>query len=141
MKRVLRALATVAAIASVVFVAWFIWALGDFTGWWGPRGAFLADLDRVKPGMTEPEVEAILGKYMRGSGWRLPPEAVPERGELVELGPGGPRSYGYRTDAAGQLEIAGTVIYRHSDEAAYNSDWGIVTYRDGRVVGVEFSPD
>jgi hypothetical protein len=35
----------------------------------------------------------------------------------------------------------GMLWFRHSEEAAFNADAGIVTLQNGRVVSVEFSPD
>ena len=45
------------------------------------------------------------------------------------------------TDKNGGVTYEGSLIYRHSDEAAFDSDWGIVKFRNGRVVDVEFDAD
>jgi hypothetical protein len=43
--------------------------------------------------------------------------------------------------AAGEMSLQNSVVFRHSDDGRFNSDWGIVEFQDGRVVGVRFSPD
>lgn len=87
---------------------------------------FHRDLDRVAPGMTYAEVEQLMGSYMKGAGakWYVAPW-----GERPPTEP----------PAGGPLE--GTVIYRHSDVWYHDSDWGMVTFADDRVVHVEFSGD
>jgi hypothetical protein len=79
---------------------------------WNSLKPFLRDLDHVEVGMSPAEVEAIMGNYIHGTGWPNPA-------------------------TGGELVLRGAVVYRHSN----NSDWGIVTFRDGRVVKVEFSAD
>jgi len=37
--------------------------------------------------------------------------------------------------------VTGTSTYRHTNEGWGNSDWGVVTFEDGRVVQTEFMPD
>ena len=81
---------------------------------WSSRKPFLQDLRRVQPGMTLTQVEEIMAGYRRGSG--------------------------VRTDE-GPLFLSDAVIYRHSDEARFNRDWGIVRFERDRVVSVEFSAD
>ena len=88
---------------------------------WDSRKPFLKDLYRVSSGMTETQVDQIMGKYIRGSGWPANPNP-----EAIK---------------PGQLAIANSVIYRHTNEGWGDSDWGIVTYRHGRVVDVRYSPD
>ena len=34
---------------------------------------------------------------------------------------------------------SGSLTYRWSDDAAYDSDWGVVTFRDGRIQSVTFN--
>ena len=88
---------------------------------WNSRKPFLRDLYSVKEGMTPAQVEQIMGAYMNGGGRPLdgPDTEVDEGGEIV----------------------TGTVTYRHTDEGWGDSDWGVVTFEDGRVVEVEFLPD
>jgi hypothetical protein len=88
---------------------------------WDSRKPFLKDLYQVHVGMTEAQVDQIMGNYIRGSGWPTNPNP----------------------DVAGvaELAIANSVIYRHTDAGWGDSDWGIVTYRNGRVVDVRYSPD
>lgn len=80
---------------------------------WSSRKPFLQSLRTIRVGMTLPEVEAIMAGYGRGSGWR---------------GLEGPL-------------FADAVVFRHSDEARFNSDWGIVRFGGDKVVAVEFLPD
>jgi hypothetical protein len=105
---------------------------------WNGRKVFLRDLDKVHAGMTANEVETIMGKYMKGTGWPVPAEdkSAPVLTDVAT----GRRNQTYRTDS-GELGIKDAVVYRHSNEGAFNSDWGIVHFEDGRVTGTEFSPD
>ncbi|NIO72298.1 MAG: hypothetical protein GTN71_25565 [Anaerolineae bacterium] len=88
---------------------------------WNSRKPFLKDFYRIREGMTPAQVEQIMGDYMIGGGAPLgsPKTELNERGEIV----------------------TGTVTYRHTDEGWGNSDWGVVTFEDGRVVKIEFLPD
>ena len=88
---------------------------------WNSRKPFLRDLYSIKEGMTPAQVERIMGAYIEGGGRPLdsPANEVDERGEMV----------------------TGTVTYRHTDEGWGDSDWGVVTFENGRVVDVEFLPD
>jgi hypothetical protein len=92
---------------------------------WNSRKPFLRDLYRIKEGMTAAQVDQIMGDYMTGGG--VPPGSPGIRldGRLVEQG-----------------ELAtGTISYRHTNEWWGNSDWGVVTFEDGRAVDRWFSPD
>ena len=90
---------------------------------WNSRKPFLQDLFSVRAGMTASEVHGVMKGYIRGTRWSTPP-------------------YGrYAQDNLGQLAVPKAVVYRHSTLAAYNADWGIVTFSSGRVVRVEFSAD
>ena len=119
---------------------------------WHPRQRFVRDLDSVRPGMTVDEVEAILGKYVKGSGWVIPAGPPP-----MVRGPDDPvdedaarraaeaqAAYVPPAYPAGdeRAHATGTMTYRWcTTGAAFNSDWGQVTFKDGRVVQVEFLPD
>jgi hypothetical protein len=89
---------------------------------WSSRNGFLKRLYSIKPGMTVEQARAVMAGYMEGTGW--PPNPFAESGE-----PGG------------ELTIAGALVFRHSNDGAYNSDWGIVHCPAGRVTRVEFSAD
>ncbi|WP_338864803.1 hypothetical protein [Myxococcus stipitatus] len=93
---------------------------------WDSRKPFMRDLSSVRPGMTVEQVEAIMGRYLRGTGW---PENPFTRGNA----PGDFR--------AGELQVADSRVYRHTNEGWGNSDWGVVRFEAGRVVDVTFSPD
>lgn len=94
---------------------------------WNSRKVFLEDLWAVKPGMSVPEMEGIMGKYIRGSGWPANP-----------LGSGGSAGGGQLTPSRPGLESR---VYRHSTDGRFNSDWGVVYIKEGKVVGTEFFPD
>ncbi len=86
---------------------------------WTGRKTFLRDLYTIRPGMTEDQVRRIMARYIEGTGWPAP---------------GG--------SAAGEsLLLPGSLVFRHSNEAAFNSDWGIVALKDGKVSDVRFSAD
>jgi hypothetical protein len=89
---------------------------------WSSRNGFLKHLYSIRRGMTEDQVNAIMGGYIRGTGFPTNPFAEP---------PGPP----------GELTIEGALVFRHSEDPAYNADWGIVNFRNGRVTEVEFSRD
>ena len=84
---------------------------------WNSQKPFIRDLLTVRSGMTRPEVEAIMGRYLR-----------PEWEDSTD-------------DSYHGIDPNGLVVYRPSHEAAYNADWGIVRFKNGRVDGVEFSSD
>jgi len=67
--------------------------------------------------MTVEEVRRTMTGYTEGTGWD---------------DPGRPRE---------ELHIQGALVFRHSNEPEFNSDWGIVWIANGRVTKVEFSPD
>jgi hypothetical protein len=71
--------------------------------------------------MAPNQVEAIMGKYLKGTAWPANTVADPStRAELV---------------------FPGTIVYRHTNEGWGDSDWGMVEFAGGKVVKVEFSPD
>lgn len=90
---------------------------------WTSRKPFLQDLGRVHPGMTEAEVRSVMAEWKVGTGW--PPDP-------------------FRSSASGdqgELRIPDALVFRHSDDARFNSDWGVVVFVDGRVSKVSFSAD
>jgi hypothetical protein len=89
---------------------------------WNSRKPFLKDFYRIREGMTVTQVEQIMSDYMQGDGRPLVPgrkDVFNERGEVV----------------------TGTITYRHTNEGWGNSDWGVVTFENGRVVKTKFLPD
>ena len=90
---------------------------------WNSRKPFLRDFYRIEEGMTPAQVREIMGDYMGGNFG----------------GPAGSHD-DYVHDEQGEL-VAGSVTYRHTDEGWGNSDWGVVTFEDGRVVQTRFFPD
>lgn len=105
------------------------------------RKPFLRDLDRIHVGMTETEVRHIMGRYMEGTGWPANPfdTSTNATSTLTDLGSGS--QYSTSKSSSGELLIHDSLTFRHSNEAAFNSDWGIVSLSKGRVVKVSFSPD
>ena len=56
-------------------------------------------------------------------------------------GGGPPGSEGqYKYDERGEIS-AGWVTFRHTDKGWGDSDWGVVTFREGHVTETEFLPD
>ena len=107
-----------------------------YFGDWTSRKPFLRDLDRVKVGMNQSEVMSIMGRYMQGTGW---PALGDSPGKLVDSGNG--NTFESDISPSGELTIKDSIVFRHSNEGSFNSDWGIVSFSDGKVVRVEFSPD
>src|SRR4051812_24822918 len=111
---------------------------------WHPRKRFVHDLFSVSPGMSVDDVERIMGGYMKGQGrkWVVPPGAAPllrAPGEPVDAGAAvraeaARAAYVPPDYPAGQerAHATGTMTYRWSDDAAYDSDFGQVQFRDGR---------
>jgi hypothetical protein len=83
---------------------------------WNSRKLFLRDLYRIDEGMTYPQVERILNGYERSFATDT---LVDEQGRPV----------------------TGHVSYTHTDAAWGDSDIGLLTFKSGRVVEVEYLPD
>ncbi len=98
---------------------------------WSTRKPFLRDLARVRIGMTEDEVRQVMAGYMEGTGW----PAMPDRREAE------PSATPAESPSRGELAIPNSLVFRHSNESAFNSDWAVITISDGKVVSVNFSPD
>jgi hypothetical protein len=105
------------ALISICFVA----AILNLTPW-SSRNGFLKRLYSIKPGMTVTQVKAVMRGYIQGTG--IPPNPFADT----------------RIPTEG-LTIQSALVFRHSEEPAYNADWGIVNLRDGIVTSVEFSAD
>ncbi len=103
-----------ALIASLVIL---LGLLGVYFTAWNTRKPFLRDLAKVKQGMTPVQVEAIMGRYIHDPGW------TPSKGSTNEFPP------------------VGAVYFRHATSGNYNSDFGIVLFKDGLVVETQFLPD
>lgn len=111
---------------------------------WTSRKPFLRDLHRVEVGMTEAQVDELMGRYTRGSGWPACPKGAKTRDGVTRHRPSCPLG----VEATGSVaareprrEKLKTRIYRHSTDARFNSDWGMVRFQKGRVASVEFLPD
>ena len=125
---------TVALLTSVAALAAVLLIRGT------SRQRFLRDLDRIQVGMTAIEVERIMAGYMKGIGakWQ-PPPGMGAVSSITEVGSG--QSLPTAMDSKGELQFTGSITFRHSNAARYDSDWGIVRFQDGRVVDVQFMAD
>jgi hypothetical protein len=83
---------------------------------WSSRKPFLRDLYSIKPGMTVAEAKRIMAGYKQGTGFPMP-------------------------NSTQEFSLAGAIVFRHSDDGAFNADWGVVTIAGGKVVDVRFDPD
>ena len=129
----LARLGALAALLAVISVLYFVE--------WTARKPFLRDLACVHVGMTEAEVRRIMGRYMEGTGWPASPfdASTNSSSTLTDVGSGSRSST--TTSPSGEMVIHDSLVFRHSTDGAFNSDWGIVSLSSGRVVRVEFSPD
>jgi len=108
---------------------------------WTTRKPFLRELARVRVGMTEAEVRRIMGRYLENTGWPANPFDPSDNSAVTMVDTGSAARYFTAATISGELAIRNSLIFRHSTNAAFNSDWGIISLADGRVVKVEFSPD
>ena len=122
-------MAVVAVIAALYFVEWTT------------RKPFLRDLDQIRVGMTEAEVRRIMGRYMEGTGWPTSPFDTSTNGTSTLTDVGSGSRYSTITSPSGEMIVRVSLVFRHSTNGAFSSDWGIVSLSSGRVVRVEFSPD
>lgn len=81
---------------------------------WNPRKPFLRALYQIRIGMTVSEVRKTMAGYL-------------DKPNLKDPEP--------------DIEETDSIIYRPSGDPKYNADWGIVTIRNGKVQGVEYSSD
>ena len=113
---------------------------------WNPRKRFVYTVLSLQPGMTVDEVETVMAGYPKGPGqkWQLP--AADDRwessGRTADAADPDP---GYREPGFGKpgqrAYFTGPMVYRWSTAAAYDSDFGLVEFYAGKVVGVQFLPD
>ncbi len=82
-----------------------------------------------------------MGHYMEGTGWPAFPGNGPTNGPGMLNIVGSGSQYHTETSLSGVMTVRDSLVFRHSDEGAFNSDWGIISLSNGRVVRVEFSPD
>lgn len=131
-RRQLARLGALAAIHAIVATLYFVE--------WTTRKPFLRDLARVEAGMTEAEVRHIMGRYLEGTGWpAVFGDSSNAPSTLNLLGSGS--QFSTAASSSGQLVIRDSLVFRHSNDGAFNSDWGIVSFSNSKVVRVEFSPD
>jgi hypothetical protein len=88
---------------------------------WSSRKPFLRNLHTMRPGMPESEVKQIMARYMQGTGWLVPPDASSNlAATLVGSGPGSQCVTG--TSPSGELTLHDSLVFRHSNDGAFNSD-------------------
>jgi len=105
---------------------------------WSSRRVFLDDLDKIKIGMDKKDVQTIMQNYMIGTGWNIPSE-VKKVQSVEDAGSG--QKYEANLSSSRELMIKNSIVFRHSNDAVYNSDWGIVKFENDIVVAVSFSSD
>ncbi len=88
---------------------------------WNTRKPFLRDMNSIQIGMSTNDVEEIMSDYRQVDDWVSKSS-----------------SEGPFTENSSSLD---TLVYRHTDLGWGDSDWGVVTLREGKVVKVHFSPD
>jgi hypothetical protein len=90
--------------------------------------------------MTEADVRRIMDRYIEGTGWPAVYGGTPAgTGTLTDMGTGTTHATG--TTPTGEMTIQHSLVFRHSTAGAFDSDWGIVELKDGKVTGVSFSAD
>nr|AYM54502.1 hypothetical protein [Myxococcus fulvus] len=104
---------------------------------WNSRKPFLRDFSLLRIGMTRGEVEAVMGRYIEGTGWPANPYVQPE----APHGMGSEHARDAGRGPGGALELKDSVVYRHTHQGWGDSDWGIVRFEAGRVAELSFSPD
>ena len=92
---------------------------------WNSRKPFLKDFYRIEEGMTPAQVDQIMNGYT-GGNYGGPPLSLTDMR--------------YEFNDQGEI-VTGWVTYRHTEEGWGDSDWGTVTFEDGRVVRIHVSPD
>jgi hypothetical protein len=89
--------------------------------------------------MTVDQVENIMGRYITGTGWPVMPGASSPTGQLIDVASG--ITLATSNSPSGEILIRDSITYRHSNDGAFNSDWGVVRFSNGFVVAKEFMPD
>jgi hypothetical protein len=86
---------------------------------WTPRKPFLRALGSVRSGMSMVDVRRVMAGYLESTrtGWRITGDTVQEP------------------------VVGGHVSFRHSDDPDFNADIATVSFANGRVTHVGFSPD
>jgi hypothetical protein len=128
-RRTSMLVALVGTIAALYFVPWTT------------RKPFLRDFARVQVGMTEAEVRQIMGHYIEGTGWPANPSDTSTNSVSTLTDAGSGAQYSATTSPSGEMVLRSALVFRHSTDGAFNSDWGIVSLSSGRVARVSFSPD
>lgn len=110
---------------------------------WASRKQFVYDLEKIEIGMELDTVFRIMSEYKTGSGYPPNPFTSKSDGEIIydlDLG----KHYSDSSEIVSDNEkISGikTIIFRHSDAARFNGDFGLVDIKNGKVVNVDFSYD
>jgi len=99
------------------------------------RDDFLKLLSKVTPGMTKEEVGKLFHTYKKGTNWPYSPSPSMD---IIGSQKG---TYDLDTSKKDQMTLKGCDVYRHSDDPKYDSDWGIICFKDNKVNWVDFAPD
>ena len=98
------------------------------------RKTFVEDLASLQIGFTKEQVEKIMGNYLKGTNWKL-------FGSNITI-PGTKRvNFEVDTSKTDQLTLKNCDVYRHSNDGAYDSDWGIVCYQNDIVEYIDYAQD
>lgn len=107
---------------------------------WSPRKPFLRKLDSIQTGMSVEEVRSVMKGYVEGTGWPANPFATNSESRLVAIGTG--QTFQTGTSQTGEMEIKNSIVFRHTiHDGRYNADFGVVEFRNRRVVSTSFLPD
>lgn len=109
---------------------------------WNSRKPFLRDLEKVEVGMTMADVETIMGRYMKGTEWPAWALSASPTGQPTEVGSGTTMStFDSLSRELVRRDSTFSMTYRHSTDGAFNSDWGVLKFKEGRVIAKKFLPD
>jgi hypothetical protein len=88
---------------------------------WNTRKPFLRDLNSIEMGMSTDDVENIMAGYIQANDGANKPSS--------------------ESSLSGDSSSSDTLVFRHTNLGWGDSDWGIVTFKEEKVVEVYFSPD
>jgi len=112
--------------------------LGKFADW-NSRRPFIRDLLRIREGMTVEQVDNVMARYMTGTRLAWPPISDDKPKSSSSISPA--TSQTVKKGPDNELNLTDSNVYRHSNEGAYNADWGIVRFHEGKVESVDYMPD
>ena len=93
------------------------------------QSRFLLDLQRIKFGMTLKQVETIMGRY-KDLDLTSAERSEADKARL-------PTESEIESSRSDQIAMSESVLYRYTDNTAFS----VVRFKDGRAVGIVFSPE